>query len=123
MRRLLQFTEFDIIPFHTCIQDTRKEAVQRVRSTGSLDGLQTHIQIHTHTFLTCEFRETHIIVASAVAVKSGSPQSRPAPPSVPSARPCVWGEGWERQVGLVGVTEVRTWPERVGAKAVSRVQI
>lgn len=55
------------------------------------------------------------------------PQSRPATSQRAKRSPlrvvCVWGEGWERQVGSVGVTKVRTRPERVGTMAVSRADI
>ena len=51
------------------IQDIRKEAVRRVRSTRSLDGSHTHITL-THAHVP-HIRETHITVEVAVAVKSG----------------------------------------------------
>jgi hypothetical protein len=37
------------------------------------------------------------------------PYSHPARSSVTRGRPCVQAEGWERQVGLVGLTVARGW--------------
>ena len=55
---------------------------------------------------TCHFWPTHApqrlsTAASATLVASVAPHSRPARSSAAHARPCVWGGGWERQVGLM----------------------